>query len=327
MARVTVIRNRYVRGWPTHDDGERVHVLDLGTALERLYTTDAHVALYDSPNGRRLTSDALDRDVVKLTAFGIDVDCPTVHGTSEPAPEGWRRETRRKVVALSRRHPHPYYFETRGGARIIYRQAEPTILTSRADAEQWRQHYLIAIAHLQRDFGIDADPACSDWTRLYRLPRVVRSGTTRENYPVWGDPDNIGTFCAAVSHVDVEHAEQSAPAAFGQRRVLEFHPSAATGEGLFFHLLRGRGDVIRPHGRHGHVVRCPNEAQHSSGRTGDGSTVVYPPAAGKELGKIHCKHSHREHTSVRDWLSLFSDGEKDAAREAAGIQRRDRRVA
>ena len=71
-------------------------------------------------------------------------------------------------------HPNPYYYETRGGGRIVYVQAEPTVLRSQADAIAWRQEYAIAVAHLARVFGIVADPACSDWQRHYRLPRATR---------------------------------------------------------------------------------------------------------------------------------------------------------
>ncbi len=40
------------------------------------------------------------------------------------------------------------------------------------------------------------------------------------------------------------------------------------------------------------TVRCPWEALHTTGTTFDGSTVLFPPCHGSDIGHFHCSHSH-----------------------------------
>jgi hypothetical protein len=61
----------------------------------------------------------------------------------------------------------------------------------------------------------------------------------------------------------------------------------------FFHLafgaagwLHSRIDVDRV------AVTCPWAHEHTSGRDGDTSTILFAPAAGHTLGWFHCSHSH-----------------------------------
>jgi hypothetical protein len=318
---VSIVRDRYVRGWPRHPEGDRAYVKPLGEALEREYSTDAHFTAYRTPNGRRLTREALDQGVaVELTAIVFDVDCPETHGTSAPAPVIWRMALRERVIALTAEHPAPYYYETKGGARIVYRQAEPTVLRSQADALEWSKVYAVAVAHLEHRFGIVADPACNDWQRLYRLPRATREpGGEPENHPVSGDPNNIGSLLLHATLADVAKAQRAAAKAFREPRDLPAFMGG--GDGLLFWALKLRGDVIGKAPRGGWICRCPNRAQHTSNTCGSDSTVVYPASGDTQIGAIHCKHGHCVNLVLRDWLRLFSDGELDAAREAAGISR------
>jgi hypothetical protein len=82
--------------------------MDLGRALDREYTSDAHSAAYRTPNARRLVREAIDRGVaVELTAIVFDVDCPETHGTAQGASPNWRRVPRERVIALSEQYPKP----------------------------------------------------------------------------------------------------------------------------------------------------------------------------------------------------------------------------
>ena len=320
---ITIVRDRYAKGWPRHADGERAYVLGLGEALTRTYRSDAHFVQYATPNDRRLTREAFDEGViVRMNVIVFDVDCADTHGSSQPAPERWRAELGTKVEALSEAHPAPYFYETRGGARIVYRVGAPFEITSQAGAREWSQHYAIALAYLSRQFGIGADPACHDWQRLFRLPFATRDkGAKPEAWPTRGDAHKIGTLQIPASAADVDAARASSKA-FSTSRISALTPCTSSGEGLLFHLLRARGDVLREHTQPGaYVIRCPREFEHSTGRTGDGSSLLYSPAAGEEVGAIHCLHNHCAHMTVRDWVRCFGQIEIDDARRAAGMAR------
>ena len=321
MSPVTVFRDKFARSWPQLDDDkplrptDRGQVVDLGQALERDYTGDAHFAPYRSPDGHRLNYRALaEGTAIELNAIVFDVD-----GPGHSATPAWHRELREKVVALAAVHPDPYYYETRGGARIVYRQAEPTILETEADALEWSRIYTVAVAHLEQRFGIVADPSCCDWQRLYRLPRATRDrGESTENHPYWGDANKIGSLTIQASWADVAKATKTNERVFKEPR--ELPAFAGGGDGLLFWLLKHRGDVIGTATRGGWICRCPNRRQHTSCTDGGDATVVYPANNG-EVGFICCKHSHCIGLTLRQWLAYFSDSELEAAREAAGIVR------
>ncbi len=322
MTLVTVFRDKYAKGWPKYEHGEAGHVIDLGRALELSYRTDAHFVAYRTPNKRRLVVEAIEAlGEIEITATVFDVDCPEVHGTPSPVPDEWRRAMREKVRSLVTVHADPFYYETKGGARILYTQADSTVLRSQADAIAWRQEYAIAVAHLANVFGIVADPACSDWQRHYRLPHATReAGGKPENRVSIGDPHKIGSLLIDPSKTDVAAAKQLSKA-FKARRVLDFKPSAAGGDGLLYHLLQSHNGLIRAHDRKpAFVIQCPFEREHSTGTTGDGSTLLYLPAPGHGFGAISCLHGHCAGRTLRDWLGAFSDAELVEARRAAGIR-------
>ncbi len=323
MPSVTIIENRYVYGWPDEPDkpAGSAYQLSLGRALMRAYSTDAHFGQYATPNGRRLKKDALAQGIaVEMTCVVFDVDDPEMHGTSSPAREEWRAEIRAKMAGLYEAHPGTFFYETKGGARFLYRLSTPVTLQTPEDDRRWSQQYNVAIAYFARRFGIDADPSCADWTRLFRLPRATRQHGQPENWLIVGDPNQVGTLRISAEHEDVQRARK-ASRAFDAARSLNFTPCHGDGQGLLFHLLRAQGALVRPHGANAYVVRCPNEQQHTGGRTGDGSTLLYLPAMGHEIGALNCYHAHCQGLRVRDWLGLFSQVELDLARQAAGILR------
>lgn len=317
MTQVSVLPYPHSRGWPRHEKGGRALNVELAEALTRNWSTDAHCVAYLSPNGRRLVREAIDAlDGVEIGIAAFDIDCQSVHGTGQPAPASWREQFDDRLHVLSLVHPNPFAYHTRGGARIVYRLDEPEVLRSQADAPRWSQQHAVAIAYLENRFGIVADPGCSDWQRLYRLPHASREpGGRPESWPVLGDATCIGTITIQASLEDV-HLARSRSKAFRARRDLDFTPCAGDGRGVFYHLLRARGYLIRPLGDHRFTIRCPNERAHSTGSTGDTSTLLWPPARSSDLGAIHCFHGHCAGMSVGDWLALFADHELDAARRA-----------
>jgi hypothetical protein len=116
---LTVMRDRYVRGWPSHDEGERVYACSLSAALVRDYSSDAHFAAYTAPVPRRLTTGAVGCTEITMHAIVFDVDDPTTHGSSEPASDEWRDEQRARCRRLEREHPGAFFYDTRGGYRCI----------------------------------------------------------------------------------------------------------------------------------------------------------------------------------------------------------------
>lgn len=319
MTLVSVMRDKFIRSSPQLTpekpvrNTDRAYVLDLGTALDRAYTSDAHFTAYHTPTGHRLNYKSLDEGTaVELTAVVFDID-----GTGHKATHEWRRAEREKVIALNTAHPGLYEYDTRGGYRIVYRQAEPTVLRTQADALEWSKVYSVAVAHLEHRFGIIADPACCDWQRLYRLPRATRDpGGKPENHPYWGDPHRIGTLVIQASWADVAKAQRDAARTFKAPREQALYQGS--GDGLLFWALKLRGDVYREAPRGGWICKCPNSGQHTSNTDGADTTVVYPASDG-QLGWLCCKHGHCCNLTIRDWLATFSDAELDAARDAAGL--------
>lgn len=326
-ALVTLFNDKYARSAPTLDPdkpwrkSDRGRVVDISEALAVDFLTDAHFVAYHSPNSCRLNSESLSLlDGVEMTLGVFDADCQETHGTSEPAPESWRRAMRRRVVTLAADHPDPFYYETRGGVRFLYRLAEKTIIRTQADAAAWARDYLVTVAHFERNYGIIVDPSCNDWQRLYRLPYATRSAGGRpERWMTWGEWSKIGSILINASREDVKLA-QSRTVAFRSRKARPLSSPGAGGDGLFYHLLRARGDVGREVARGGWIALCPNRAQHTSNTDGSDSTVVVPPEAGGETGLIRCKHAHCDRKfTVAEWLKFFSDSELESARRAAGI--------
>lgn len=325
MTLVSVMRDRYVKGWPQHVDGEFIYRLELGEALERAYTTDAHLVAYPTPNRRRLKREALDHGVsVELSAIFFDFDCAATHGTKEPAPESWRRELRDKVCRLFEAHGAGYYYETRGGARVVYQQDEPTVISSHEDALEWSRGYVVLVANLKRRFGLDADPSCKDWQRLFRAPHATRTpGGRPENWPTFGDPSRIADLFIEASAEDVAEATRTSRE-FRTDRTRNLNAPGAVDEGLLPWLLQLRDELGDNAPRGGRIALCPNRSQHTVKTDGTDATVCYPARDGGELGSIHCLHAHCQQFTPKDWLEFFSDAEKDLARERAGIAPRKR---
>jgi hypothetical protein len=324
MTRITVMSNAYPRGWPAEEDKplretDRAYVLPLAEALEREYRSDAHFVAYPTMNGYRLKRGALDQGVtIELGVIVFDLDGPNHAATPE-----WRAETRQKVCALFEAEGRGFYYETRGGARIIYRQEEPTIIQSQADAQEWSLSYVTVVANLARRFGLEADRACKDWQRLFRLPHATREGEL-QNRPSFGDAENIANFFVRVTEEDIETAKKSLRG-LRNRRKAKPATCAVGGDGLFFHLLRARGHIGGNASRRtgGWICLCPNRSQHSTNTDWTDTTVLEPPGTGEEVGLIRCKHGHCDHRfTVAEWLRMFSDSELDAAREAAGIRQK-----
>lgn len=210
MTRVLVVPRQNTYGWPLHADAPPCVAHELGDALTREWPSDAHIAAYEAPpHARRLTINGeggrriYERGVtVRVGLLAVDVDDPVAHGAKPkiPARDEWRAVERAKVARLLADHPGIVVYETRGGYRLLARLAVPHEITTRDDADAWARWYLRALGYLSRAFDVIGDPACIDWTRLYRLPHATRAkldgspGDAPERRPVYGLLDAVGTW-------------------------------------------------------------------------------------------------------------------------------------
>ena len=187
------------KGWPDHAAGAEPKYTSVPAALRAKHDTDAHFAAYSVPRiARRLNTGAAGHpalpDGIPLVVFVVDVDAPETHaanardGGKRVAPESWRVPMREKVAALRAEHPAFVAYETRGGFRLLALLATPHVIRDAASVEAWRVFYGRALGWLHRSHGITGDPSCHDWTRLYRLPCVVRAkGEPPQQWPMHGD--------------------------------------------------------------------------------------------------------------------------------------------
>ncbi len=250
---VLFLRDKITVGFPeTKEKREknafvpRVEYRPLAEVLASAYDTDAHFAPYTSVIPHRLRGALFDRrpggelaealaihqcgeaQLPALTATMIaivfDADDPVAHAEKKPARDEWRTEERPKIDALRGEYAGALVYESKGGYRPVMVLARTRTLRSEDDAAAWTAFYVLSAASLSRRFGIVADPTCRDWTRLYRLPRVLREGK-REVRPVYGDANAIGTFDYEPTDADRDELNRLAdlfPKSWGPaRRALE----------------------------------------------------------------------------------------------------------
>jgi len=325
---VPIISSHCRRSWPKHPAARRVTYHSLATALTHHYPCDAHLAGYSVPTWPyRLSSGALFPEATSHLPDGIAMALAVfdIDGHAQVDITAWWHAERRKLGALQARHAGIYTYRTRGGYRALGILPDPIILHTAEDAEAWHQCYLGWVAYLQRAFEIGADPACKDWTRLYRLPHATREERGRpEDWETLGDPRHIGLWHCAPTAEDRALAQtlsrRKTAADRAPRRVGNWSdPSQGAGHGLLYHAFRARGwlgDEIEV-GKW--AVLCPWETSHTKGGKWDSSTVLWAPGPGEDVGWWFCSHTHCQSRDLRDVLGLFSLAELARARPAAGL--------
>ncbi len=139
-----------------------------------------------------------------------------------------------------------------------------------------------------------------------------------------GDARQMQPLYFLPSEEDSARAIEILPKAFdeSEKTVSTFTPHLAGGQGILYYALRNRGFVIRPFKGNTYLIRCPNEQSHSGGKTGDTSTILYPPSNGGVVGFISCLHAHCQHLQAKDWLRCFDQHELTRAKADAGIEER-----
>lgn len=76
------------------------------------------------------------------------------------------------------------FYATRGGFRLVWALNRPVDVQGKGGLEDMIGG-LIATAYIS---GLIPDHICKDWTRLYRLPRVMREDKSKNRIPTWTQP-------------------------------------------------------------------------------------------------------------------------------------------
>ena len=163
-----------------------VTVFDFNAAFTDPHNTDAHFISYQ-PIGvgtdgtyPRLNKPVLPKiranngDIV-ATCLVLDYDNPEKSTWTRERLDGWLLHLNEVADDWPAAFAFNVFYTTRHGCRLVYVYDAPVPV----DVAEGKHRYMVQ--EFQRH-GIEFDPACSDWTRLFRLPYVMRDGT-----PTWED--------------------------------------------------------------------------------------------------------------------------------------------
>lgn len=277
---IPTFRDKFARGWPEHAEGERAVYLDLARAMTEPHASDAHFATYAVPAvERRLATEHVFAEIeaVPIVLFVVDVE---PDGHAPVTPEWWTAE-RAKLERLRADHAGGYVYRTRGGYRIVYQLAAAYEIRSTADATRWKATYLAWLDHLQERYAIVGDRACQDWTRLYRLPRVVRDGQ-RQDLETIGDAAAIGTWAVEVTIAEPEPTTPRKSNGTYRPRSGEF----SIHDFMSAHYPGVQSRAVL--GGERWDIECPWAHEHSSKSRRDTSVFAYSSGA----HEFKCLHNH-----------------------------------
>lgn len=247
----------------------------------------------------------------------FDFDCKAAHSTGTEAPPSWRLEFWRAALRCLQRHPGGWGWDSRGGARLLWRLPQPWPLSSPAHAQEWSCYYRAFCLYLAEQFGLQADRLV-DWTRLFRLPGADRGrGFEPGRQPLGPPPAQLGAFALPAPQLfelaqraRLQPASAVAASSYPLRLGAPFNPLAA---GLLPTLLWQRGALGRELAPGKWCVRCPGPG-NEHGLASD--SVCW---ASGEIGVLFCSHDRCQgwvERGLEGALSLFSEAEFAAAARA-----------
>lgn len=178
--------------YPKYPTGDPATYGTFSEACATEFSWDAHFAAYSCPSiERRLAGSEALALGPEMVLFVADVDAPN-HQWSDD----WWQIEQKKVWDLFHSKGRGYCYTSRdktnsigGGYRIAY-AIEPFPLKSRTDVLRWKASHIDWLKTLAQ-FEIKADAVCSDWTRLYRLPRVKRGDIDVIPFEEIGDAERM----------------------------------------------------------------------------------------------------------------------------------------
>lgn len=266
------------------------------TSLAYPYSTDVHFAQYTAD--RRLKNADVGKIEVTIDTIAIDLDGPNHTATPE-----WRRVTRVRAAQAFDRFGRGYYYETRGGARLIWR-IDPFKIADAQDMADWRETYRKFCDQLEDIAGLEPDRACSSWAQLFRAPRVTRDkrGAVERPEHTIGDLSDVALL--ELPRMRAEEPSKSQP------HILPVGLDLDDGPSLLAELCENAGLIKCQLTEDSWSIECPNGGEHSV--ESDGTRLFDAGFGG--LGRIHCFHrscSGRYPTAAA-WLWAFTAEELSA---------------
>lgn len=291
MLSIITIPNPKAPGYPRASAGASAvaDATPLDRALELEWPTDRHfqaIAPWEAGgavrrvNVAQLSDEQLAVAPVRLVLRVFDVDTPG----HAPRTDEWTRDFVARVEALP--HAKPVYYFTSAGARLVWRlPGAGFLIDSREAYARWVREAECCIRTLREKYGLEADPACKDPSRLFRLPNVERPEKGTQRSRAFGDLEaavwDYPYFKKYENETPVEGLARRAVAASADA------PASASQLALAF------GEDVRVLGPEKVAVRCPWTERHSDHGRRDplaGGTVVFATSDGE--GFFWCSHAH-----------------------------------
>lgn len=180
---VAVVRDLRVPAWsPKLADATQLPkgpILSIDQALATRWDSDAllqQVVIAGIPGQPRLSKKSVplcQQSGIELWCgtFVYDLDLNQQPFAESPDKQPWTAETLaefgRRVHLLCERGPHPrHVYTTPHGARLIYVPDEAV------PVERFERAWRSLGERIAATSGLVSDPACSDWSRMFRLPRI-----------------------------------------------------------------------------------------------------------------------------------------------------------
>ena len=198
---------------------DEVRSSTLVDALATTWPTDAHLTAYEPISvpvvngapGETMTVRHTRTAIQEGIAARLNVLIGDVDGPGHVATPEWRVETEARLEASGLA-----WYRTRNGYRVLEALPSAYVIESARDEELWWEFYLGWRETVQERFQIEIDERCKDWTRLYRLPNVVRDGQPQRSRVA--RLESIPTFDLDVWHAPIvtSSTRPSAPRAPGE---------------------------------------------------------------------------------------------------------------
>jgi hypothetical protein len=188
LPNVHVIVSKYLAGVSAPEDLVSATSLltnPFADTFQHYYDTDAHLVTYALADGTeipRINKPMLPHlrtngQELLTMMLVLDYDTPQHSRWTETAQAQWLDALQAIDFPLAMQWSLLY--TTRNGARLVYVLDNPIPVDQSEKKHQW----------LCQEFckhGIQIDKACSDWTRVFRLPYVVR-----DKLPTWEDKPSV----------------------------------------------------------------------------------------------------------------------------------------